>query len=426
MKKILFLSFTLLFALQGIAQTQPHICGSADYLNELDAKHPGLKAKVESITDHSGYRLRSGTVTIPVVFHVVYYSSAENLANSYLNAQIELLNQCYAHENSDTGNLRAVFKSRAGSSKIRFMIDQVIRYQTTNTSFDATTGSGFDNSNVVKQTGSGGSDAISPDKKLNIWICDLTKDGSDVLIGYAYPPVGAPNWAPGSEAPSPAFDGIVIDYMDVGGPSKQPVGYSYGFRGKALVHEIGHYLGLRHIWGDDGGACQGDAGYKDDGITDTPVADDKSNSNCDKVKNTCIEATGDLPDMVENFMDYSASTCQNTFTKLQVGAMEYVIDNIRTGVRVPVGITETNDVAKDISIYPNPTSDIIYIDAERVNYTSVKIAISNTIGQVKYQAEFLPSISPIELSTNGFAKGIYFVSLQFDNQSVVTKKIVVQ
>ncbi|MBK7762325.1 MAG: T9SS type A sorting domain-containing protein [Bacteroidetes bacterium] len=427
MKKFLLISLTHFFALASIAQTQTHICGSADYLNELDAKHPGLKARVESITDHSGYRTRSGTVTIPVVFHVVYNTSTENLANSYLNAQIDLLNQCFAHENSDTGNLRAVFKSRAGSSKIRFMIDQVIRYQTTNTSFDATTGSGFDNSNMVKQSGSGGSDAVSPDKKLNIWICDLTKDGSDVLIGYAYPPAGAPNWSAGSEAPSPAFDGVVIDYLDIGGPAKQPIGYgSWGFRGKSLVHEIGHYLGLRHIWGDDGGACNGEPGYKDDGITDTPVADDKSNSNCDKVKNTCIEITGDLPDMVENYMDYSAATCQNTFTKLQVGAMEYVIDNIRTGVRVPVGITETNEVAKDISIYPNPTSDIIYIDAERVEYANLKIIISNTIGQIKYQTEVSSSISPIELSTNGFTKGIYFVSLQFDNQAAITKKIVVQ
>ncbi|HNF71446.1 MAG TPA: zinc-dependent metalloprotease, partial [Chitinophagaceae bacterium] len=368
----------------------------------------------------------SGTVTIPVVFHVVYNTTTENLNNSYLNAQIDQLNLCFARENSDTTNLRSIFQSRAGASKIRFIIDQVIRYQTTMTSFDATTGSGFANADLVKQTGSGGDDAVSPGTKLNIWICDLTKDGSDVLIGYAYPPAGAPNWPAGSEAPSPAFDGVVVDYTDVGGPAKNPIGYSSGFRGKAMVHEVGHYLGLRHIWGDDAGACPGGTGYKDDGINDTPITAENSNFDCNKVKNTCIETTGDLPDMVENYMDYSSESCQNTFTKLQVGAMEYVIDNIRTTVRVPNAIHETEKQQALVSVYPNPATHSLFIDAADKSYQTVQVRIVNTTGQNFLQATYKANGMMPEVDVQHLAPGMYFIELRYDNEASVLRKFIKQ
>ncbi len=421
----------LLFAgllVSGFAYSQNHAagCGSAEYLNELDAHYPGLKDRVEHVTDHGNYHSRGGTVTIPIVFHVVYNTATQNLPDNYLTAQLDLLNKSFARQNSDTTNMRSIFQSRVGPCKIRFMIDQIIRFQTTNTSFDATTGSGFANSDIVKQTGSGGDDAISPDKKLNVWICNLTKDGSDGLIGYAYPPAGAPNWTAGSQAPTTAFDGVVIDYIDVGGPAKQPKGYGSGFRGKAMVHEIGHYLGLRHIWGDDGGACQGDAGYKDDGISDTPVTDDNSNFDCNITKNTCIESSGDLLDMVENYMDYSSESCQNSFTKMQVSAMEYVLDNLRNTIRVPTTINEQEELAKKVTIYPNPTSYILYVDLNRMDYTSVKIEVISMIGQTLYHVQTAKTSSPIEINTSGFSKGIYFVNLQADDKQLITKKIIVQ
>jgi hypothetical protein len=410
----------------AFAQSSPFHCGSADYLNVLDNQYPGTRERVEHLTDHANYRSRSGTVTIPVVFHVVYNASVENLAVTYLNAQIDLLNQSYGRTNADTTNMRSIFQSRVGPSKIRFILDQVIRVSTTMTSFEASSTSGFANSDIVKQSGSGGSDAVSPDTKLNVWICDLTKDGSNTLIGYAYPPAGAPNWSSGSQAPSPAFDGVVIDYTDIGGPLKQPIGYGNGFRGKALVHEIGHYLGLRHIWGDDGGACQGQAGYKDDGLSDTPVSDDYSNFDCNKTKNTCVETSGDLLDMVENYMDYSSASCQNSFTKMQVSAMEYVLDNIRVNVRVPLGISATEEAAKKIELYPNPVSDMLYMDINNLDYASMNVAMTNTLGQVMLTISHKKSMTPLEINTRNFAKGIYFINVQIDDLPMISKKIILQ
>ena len=427
MKKML-LFLALISAWSANAQkSKKHYCGSDLYANQLDNKYPGFKTQLEEITTHAGYKTRATIVTIPVIVHVVYKNATENLTDNYINAQIDLLNKSLGRLNSDTTNMRSMFQSKVGGSKIRFQLEQIKRVSTTTSSFDASSIWGFDYSDLVKKTSQGGSDAVSTSTKLNIWVCDLTIDGTDGLVGYAYPPVGAPNWPAGSSAPDATLDGVIIDYLAVGGPGKAPKGYStYGFVGKSTVHEVGHYLGLRHIWGDDGGACQGDFGYKDDGISDTPVTDDNSNFDCDKVKNTCIEASGDLADMVENYMDYSEETCQNSFTKLQVSAMEYVIDNIRTGVRYPLGVNETAALANKISIYPNPVSDILFIDVRDLNFVHAKITMTNTVGQVVSLLEAPKSNEPMQINTNCISKGMYFVNIQLDEEKTITKKIIIR
>jgi hypothetical protein len=183
---------------------------------------------------------------------------------------------------------------------------------------------------------------------------------------------------------------------------------------------------LRHIWGDDGGACQGQAGYKDDGLSDTPVSDDYSNFDCNKIKNTCVETSGDLLDMVENYMDYSSASCQNSFTKMQVSAMEYVLDNIRVNVRVPLGISATEEAAKKIDLYPNPVSDVLYMDINNLDYGSVKVSMTNTLGQVMLTISHKKSMTPLEINTRSFAKGIYFVNVQIDDLPMISKKIILQ
>lgn len=427
MNKILVTLALVLSGMNSMAQTTHYTCGSSHYANALDAQHPGIKAELDRIAEHGNYKTRGTTVTIPIVFHVVYKNTTQNLSDAYLSSQVELLNQCYGRTNADTSSMRSIYQSRVGASKIRFVIDQIKRVSTT-ASFDASSGwAGFTGSDAVKQTANGGSDAVSPSTKLNVWICDLTMDGSDGLVGYAYPPAGAPLWPSGYSAPA-GMDGVIVDYTDIGGISKHPIGYSGGFRGKALVHEIGHYLGLRHVWGDDGGACQGDAGYFDDGLSDTPVAADATSFNCNKAVNTCIEASGDLPDMLENYMDYSSATCQNSFTKMQVNAMEYVLDNIRTTVRVPLAVNELEELSKKFTIYPNPASNELYIDIRDINADHIRISLLNTLGQTMYSTttDAVTNQSTIDINTSHLTKGMYMISIQVDEQSTITKKIIIQ
>ena len=93
--------------------------------------------------------------------------------------------------------------------------------------------------------------------------------------------------------------------------------------GMACVHEVGHYLGLRHIWGDPitGSGCE-----VDDGISDTPNQNAASQFTCNFDLNSCTDNPLDYPDMVENYMDYSSDDCMNMFTLNQSSIMRAVLE----------------------------------------------------------------------------------------------------
>ncbi len=425
MKSKLLLSVCLLLVSIALhAQQKVPKCGSAIYVKELDQKYPGLEKALKTMRfPENKNNTRAAIVYIPVVVHVVSKNGQEDIPEVYIQAQIDQLNRCYGRTNTDTTNMRSIYQSRVGATKIRFWLDQIRRVTTTIPNFDA---NNFGMPDHVKETANGGDDAISPSTKLNLWICDLTINGVDGLVGYAYPPAGLPNWGGGGNAPIPGYDGVVLDFQDVGGPNKHPYGYaSWGFRGKTLVHEVGHYLGLRHIWGDDGGACHGQANFEDDGIADTPEAGSESQDNCNNIasNNSCIETTGDLPDMVEDYMDYSSGDCQNSFTKGQVTFMENVIDNIRSTVRIPTAINEF-DIASSVSVYPNPANEEFSIRLNNLNFETIEISIKNSVGQVVKKITSHESKEQYTISIQDLAKGMYFVTLQLDNKTKVTKNII--
>ena len=136
---------------------------------------------------------------------------------------------------------------------------------------------------------------------------------------------------------NPLLQGVVIHYTTVG--KNNPVANDDNMIenniGRTAVHEIGHYLGLRHIWGDANPLFGGGDGCSlDDGILDTPNAADQAGYICDLNKNTCnndnFGSSGiDLPDMIENYMDYSPEACQNIFTNGQINVMRNILEICR-------------------------------------------------------------------------------------------------
>src|SRR5690606_39460427 len=123
--------------------------------------------------------------------------------------------------------------------------------------------------------------------------------------------------------------------------------------------EVGHYLGLRHIWGD--GDCN-----EQDGIDDTPNAADQSNQDCNFANNTCtdnIGTLGDLPDMVENYMDYSEETCQNSFTLGQIDMMRSIIENYRWELVNGTPASFNEDEAFQLQVFPNPSTSLVFINS---------------------------------------------------------------
>ena len=232
---------------------------------------------------------QSNVVTIPVVFHVLYANSTENIPDSEILEQLQVLNDDFRRLNSDADNTWP----QAADTEIEFCL----------ASFDpdgaptngilrvSTTVSSFGTNDAMKFTAQGGSDAWPASDYLNFWVCNL----GGGLLGYAQFPGG-----------SAATDGVVCGYPYVGidGP-----GSGIYNQGRTGTHEVGHWLDLRHIWGD--GGCS-----VDDGVSDTPLSD-ASNFNCAIGHESCGSV-----DMVQNYMDYSQDNCMNLFTAGQAVRMQ--------------------------------------------------------------------------------------------------------
>jgi hypothetical protein len=211
---------------------------------------------------------------------------------------------------------------------------------------------------------------------------------------------------------------ILHDYM--GSIGTGSVGAS-----RAMTHEVGHYLGLRHIWGDGSGngACDGD-----DGISDTPSADAASDQNtaCNVTTNTCTQPTlnlGDLNDMTENYMDYSGEQCQNSFTNGQAEFMHNVLVTKRKGItKNTTDLKQLNSNYK-INIYPNPTTDNITIEFDKNDKNRV-VKILDIYGKTLYSSQIQNKLSNISLAE--FSNGIYFVQIMNDELLNYTQKVCIK
>ncbi|CAM4041396.1 zinc metalloprotease [Gillisia hiemivivida] len=223
-----------------------------------------------------------GIVTIPVVVTVVYSNSQENISEAQINSQIAVLNADFRAQNSDASNTPSEFASVVADSEVQFTLAGVRRY-----------------SNATTQWGT--NDAVkgqyppeTPATTLNIWVCNI---GGGIL-GYAQ--------FPGGPA---ATDGVVVgpNYFGNTGYVSAPFD-----KGRTVTHEVGHYLNLRHIWGD--GRCQ-----QDDFVADTPSSDGP-NYGCPSYPTTNCRST----DMTMNYMDYTNDNCMYMFSSGQKSRLRTV------------------------------------------------------------------------------------------------------
>ena len=434
MNKKNLLLLCLAWAVTFLSQAQNQFAVSPCFHDELIAAQsrltPEFKTAIdrtyEEILKNRPLETRGAAYQINVVFHVVYKTDAENLTDARLKDQIGVLNENYRRKNVDTTNTRDIFKTVAGDANIEFKLDRVIRTKTTALFKPDLLSQANQIPNQVKDAAQGGSNAIDPDHYLNIWICkieplEIFTIQAGMILGFAYPPAGLSHWPDGASAPSKKLDGVVVDYRAVGKaglvfdyPGRDPL----NLQGRTMVHEVGHYLGLRHIWGDGsllGASCNGE-----DGITDTPKASSQSKFDCDQTKNTCKDdGATDLPDMVENFMDYSAETCQNMFTKGQVAMMRGVLEGPRKLLLEKViasGIEDQTQFAAAIS--PNPSNGFVYFDWKENQPYDLKI--SDTMGRVVEKTSNTTS-QLIDLSTK--SAGLYLFEIRSANRFQVVKVV---
>lgn len=375
---IVFLIGALLFfTYDSVSQSSAleHRCGHDIYMHQLELQDPGFKERVNNVFAEAklrsaGKRNNQEVYKIRVVVHVVWKEAEENIHDSLILSQIATLNEDFRLRNPDRIEMRKRYVNRQGDSRIEFELAEIRRVQTnsTFTPFLITV------PDEVKRSSQGGSDAADPELFMNIWVCKIQPIPffGGQIFGYAYPPAGLPNWPDGASASSPEIDGVVVDFRTVGKNTpfrfQIPDAGDVSMNGRTITHEVGHYLGLRHIWGDGGGLFGGNSCGADDGVDDTPNSSQSQFFACDKSINTCTEgADADEPDMIENFMDYSSHFCMNSFTWGQIDIMRGVLEGPRARLLEEI-TTSVSSVIRDqsIELFPNPASNQITIKTDQV------------------------------------------------------------
>jgi hypothetical protein len=257
-------------------------------------------------------QVQGGTITIPVVVHVIWNTAAQNISDNQIFSQIQVLNEDFSRTNPDASNTPAAFQGVAANCDIQYCLATVDPNGNPTNGIERrqiSTNVSFSTNDACKSFSTNGLNAWDVTQYLNMWVCNL----GGGLLGYGEFPTGSP---------SNTF-GLVMGYFCFGSNNT-----SYGTfsaltapydGGRTSTHEIGHCFNLFHIWGDDGNACTGS-----DQCADTPNQGDE-NYGCPAYPATASCSNGG--DMSMNYMDYTNDDCMNLFTNNQKTRMLAVLNS---------------------------------------------------------------------------------------------------
>lgn len=388
--------------------TAQQTCLSFEYRQQQLQADPALTIKVDQIEQFIRQRTGSASfltgrqhlplITIPVVVHVLYNNDDQNVSDAFIANQLAVLNQNFRRLNADSVNTPSRFQSLAADCDIEFKlaISDPQRRPTTGIIRKYTTLTQWVTDDQVKFTSKGGSDAWDRDKYLNIWVCNLRWVG-----GYAS--------FPGGDA---AKDGIVMNYN------------VFKWQ-KTTVHEAGHWMGLRHIWGD--------ADCGDDLVDDTPKQLTGTYGCPTGIRSTC--SNGANGDMYMNYMDVTDAGCTNLFTEGQKMRMRTVFDEggarvslLRSHALLPptnfeIPLPEDPPKLLLANVYPNPATTDITLDLpDDVRWAGNAIRITSVQGTQLMQIQVTSKIMTVNISN--LKPGMYFITTKRENGTIIKQKLV--
>ncbi|MDQ6756127.1 MAG: choice-of-anchor J domain-containing protein [Bacteroidota bacterium] len=392
MKKFTFLFLLLVaFNATGFSQKKQDDfsgprCGTMQNVEQMFKRNPQLKTFAEQMSKvipagPSVKNYRTNTiVTIPVVVHIVL-NNPNIVSDADVQWQIDKLNLDYSGLNTDSTNIPPEFQAVRGHSQIRFALARRTPAGILTNGIERITSSAGSNVNLstdpIKHSAQGGADIWNPGSYLNLWVGnDASGQG---ILGYAqFPSSGRL-----------ADDGV---FINVRGWANNPCYTLPAYNlGRTAVHEVGHYFGLLHNWGDDGSACTGDdfanlssvgsscslptglfnpagQGNTASDIGDTPNQAGSSSGLCPSGIKTDACSPSSPGIMYQDYMDYTNDACYSMFTKKQVERMEWVLDNCRASLKTSSGATIPSGA---VTIDASPVQSVNPGGSEVVGCTSV-------------------------------------------------------
>lgn len=350
--------------------------------------------------------LQGSVIKIPVVVHILYHYPSENISDAVVHQQIDILNKAFRRQNADTINTPSRFAGLGADCEIEFQLasSDPKRKSTNGIIRKYTPIKEWNDNDKMKFAAEMGSDAWDSKSYLNIWVCNMRR-----VAGYASLPGG------------PAErDGVVLDFPVFG------IGNSAGFdQGKTAVHEVGHWLGLRHLWGDE--HCG------DDGVHDTPKQAFYNTGCPSGVRITC--GNGPDGDMYMNYMDFTNDACMNLFTRGQAQKMQalFVAGGARHSLLNSTGLNPPLIVEAPLpdepprwlhpQLYPNPTTGQLTLDLSYDERWMGKIVtILNLQGQVMMQVTITSKVQVVNVSNLG--AGMYLLVGKKEDGETIKQKFI--
>ena len=401
-----------------LQQRDPNRLGQLNKLNRLIQQAQEKSQSLRQVDDETVYR-------IPVVVHVVHSNASNtiggagnvNISDEQIASQIQVLNEDYRRKEGTNG-----FNTSPIGADARFEFylattdpdgkatNGITRhYYAEKSSFNV-----FNDDVLLSQI------AYWPSNRyLNIWVTKV-----DTYIGYTQFPTAA-DTLKGLPASSNEFtDGTIIDYRYFGKRIGTVSTSSLYSLGRTATHEIGHWLGLIHTWGDGNGCAE-------DYVADTPPTEDRSDVsrllNCNQTYSTCFNGQ-QTRDLIEDYMNYWPDACMNLFTAGQVARMRLVmtLSPRRAQLLKSVASPLTETEALTVSLYPNPTTADPSIDVQLKGFQTFSVDLFDATGRQMRTYTYTNSPSTrVNLSVQGLAHGMYIVRVKTGSE-VASKRLLVQ
>jgi hypothetical protein len=422
---LVFLGCSLL----TLAATAQLNCRSFEYRQLQISHNPALDISLQQIESFTRKQLQGPSVmitggpsaasqtsaslpviTIPVVFHIVYNSSSQNISDAQIHSQLDVLNRDYRKLNADTAGIPGYFSPLAADCGFQFALAGV------DTNGNATTGivrrhtvvQAFSINDDIKFTASGGDDAWDRDRYLNIWVGNLTGG----ILGYS-----------SVVGDTKETDGITVLYTAFGTTGTATAPFNLG---RTATHEIGHWLNMIHVWGD--------AYCGDDEVADTPPQQTSTQGNPSGMIVSC--GNGPYGNMYMDYMDFTDDIGMHMFTYGQrarmrtlfdPGGFRYAIlssDALSEAALPTTDTTEAGPAGADIQIlqvYPNPATDMVLVKLNDGSKTGCLLDVFNQVGQ-KLMTTRITSSSFL-LNISSLPRGIYFIRLRNGQQGNSVKLV---